>query len=60
MHKGNQILYNLIRNSEYWWNGIYEDVRNYIKNCSVCQSLHTVKHRKPVNLQIISNGPKDR
>ena len=47
MHKGEKSLYELIKQQDYWWCGIYEDVKNYIKNCEICQQLHKVKGRKP-------------
>ena len=26
-------LYEAIKNQDYWWVGIYEDVKNYLTNC---------------------------
>ena len=60
MHKGEKSLYELIKQQDYWWCGIYEDVKNYIKNCEICQQLHKVKGRKPQIKQIITKGPRER
>ena len=57
IHKGQKSLYLLIRNGNYWWYGIYEDVKDYIKKCSICQQLHKSVNRKPDIKQIISKGP---
>ena len=29
MHKGINILYNLVKESNFWWHSIYNDVNNY-------------------------------
>ena len=60
IHKGTQTLYESIKQSNFWWIGIYQDVKNYIKNCSICQQVHKLKARKPEVKQIISNCPKER
>ena len=60
IHKGQKSLYLLIRNGNYWWYGIYEDVKDYIKKCSICQQLHKSVNRKPDIKQIITKGPRER
>ena len=60
IHKGEKSLYELIKQQDYWWYGIYEDVQNYIKNCKICQQTHKMMGRKPQISQIISKGPRER
>ena len=59
-HKGINTLYNLIRESDFYWSGIYNDIVNYVNKCKICQATHTSKYKSPINLQIISNKPKER
>ena len=53
-------LYDAIKNQDYWRVGIYEDVKNYVINCEICQQLHKTKARKPQINQIITKGPRER
>ena len=39
---------------------MYEDVKDYVKNCSICQQLHKSVNKKPDIKQIISKGPRER
>ena len=56
IHKGMNSLYEAIINQDYWWVGIYEDVKNYVINCEICQQLHKTKARKSQINQIITKG----
>ena len=63
IYKGIKSLYLLIRDRNYWWYGMYEDVKEYVKNCSncsICQQIHKSVNKKPDIKQIISNGPRER
>lgn len=53
-------LYEAIINQDYWWVGIYEDVKNYVINCEICQQLHKTKARKSQINQIITKGSRER
>ena len=28
-HKGINVLYDIVKESKFWWNGIYDDIKNY-------------------------------
>jgi hypothetical protein len=60
IHKGIHSLYNLIKESEFWWYGIYENIKKYIKRCVIFQTIHKKKPKKPTIIQIFSNGPRER
>ncbi len=60
IHKGQNSLYELIKQENFWWCGIYDDVKEYVKNCPICQQLHKNVGRKPQVKQIISKGPRER
>ena len=60
IHKGITTLYKLILKQNFIWYGIYEDVKNYIKNCVICQETHKNIYKKPKIKSIISNYPKER
>ena len=60
LYKGVNILYNLIKENLFWWSTITKDVRNYGKNCTICQIMHNQKFKKPFNKQIITKIPRDR
>lgn len=38
---------------------MYNDIKNYINNCPICQAVHHTKHRKPEIKQIITYRPKE-
>ena len=57
IHKRAQTLYESIKQSNFWWVGIYQDAKNYVKNYSICQQVHKLKARKPKVKQIIVNCP---
>jgi len=59
-HRGYKTLYNLIKDDHFWWNNIYNDVYNFVKNCPICQSTHNQKKKKPVIMQIITTKPRER
>ena len=60
IHKGQNSLYELIKQENFWWCGIYEDVKEYIKRCPICQQIHKNVGRKPQIKQIITKGPRER
>ena len=60
IHKEVKSLYLLIRDGNYWWYGIYEDVKEYVKNCSIYQQIRKSVNKKTYIKQIISNGPRER
>ena len=60
IHKGQNSLYKLVKQENFWWCGIYEDVKEYIKNCPICQQIHKNVGRKPQIKQIITKGPRER
>ena len=60
IHKGQNSLYELVKQENFWWCGIYEDVKEYIKNCPICQQIHKNVGRKPQIKQIITKGPRER
>ena len=35
-HRGINTLYNLIKDQEFIWFGIFKDLKFYIKNCIIC------------------------
>ena len=47
IHKGQNSLYELIKQENFWWCGIYEDVKEYIKKCAIYQQIHKNIGRKP-------------
>ena len=60
IHKVQNSLYELIKQEIFWWCGIYEDVKEYVKNCPICQQIHKNVERKLQIKQIISKGPRER
>ena len=59
MHRGIGTLYQLIKNQNFCWYNIYNDIKDYIKSCYICQSIHQTKFRKSDIKQIIMNNPRD-
>jgi hypothetical protein len=60
IHKGITTLYKLILKQSFIWYGLYADVKNYIKNCVICQEMHKSIYKKPNIKSIINNYPKER
>ena len=58
-HRGYKTLYNLIKEEQFWWNNIYIDIYNYVKNCPICQSIHNQPKIKPETMQIITTKPRE-
>ena len=59
-HRGINTLYNLIKDQDFIWFGIFKDLKFYIKNCIICQQLHKNINKKSPVKQILSNAPKER
>ena len=45
-HKG-QVLSELVKKSDYWWYGIYQDIKNSANFCPLCQKKPKTKIIKP-------------
>ena len=45
-HKG-QPLSELVKKSDYWWYGVYQDVKNSVNFCPLCQKRAKTKMIKP-------------
>ncbi len=56
MQKGEKIVYEKIKQSDYWWCGIYEDFKNFIYNCEIFHKWHKKKSEKPQIKQIIKKA----
>ena len=48
-HKG-EILSELVKKSDYWWYGIYQDVKNSVNFCPLCKKKPKTKMMKPINI----------
>ena len=60
IHKGITTLYKLILKQNFIWYGIYADVKNYVKNCVICEETHRNIYKKLKIKSIISNYTKER
>ena len=60
VHRGIHTLHNLTLNNKFIWLGIYTDIKNFIKSCSICQKTRKIKTKKPIIKQIVINYPKER
>ena len=60
IHKGWNSLYELINQENFLWCGIYEDVKEYVINCPICQKIHKNFGKKPQIKQSISKGKEER
>ena len=49
-HQGFERTYASLRN-KYCWPSMYEDIRQYVRTCEVCQQSKRVFHVKPPSLQ---------
>ncbi len=47
IHKGQNSLYELIKQENFWWYGLYEDIKEYVKNNPISQQIHKNVGRKP-------------
>ena len=61
LHQGRDGTYYSIKEDNYDWVGMKNDVELYIKNCVDCAKMKsTEKSKKEKSITILSRGPKDR
>ena len=60
-HKG-EILSELVKKSDYWWYGIYQDVKNSVNFCPLCKKKPKTKMMKPrpfLNKNVVPSSSED-
>ena len=50
----------LLSESDYYWDGMYNDANKYVKACTICVQTHRNPIKKQKIKQIICNKPKER
>ena len=58
LHSSENFMLPKIKELGFWWNGVSEDVTNFIKSCVQC-STKPVKNKRPQFQMISSNFPKE-
>ena len=58
-HQGNTHIYCLIK-YQYYWKGMYKDIRKYIANCTLCHREKAKVQNYPLQMMEIPHRPFDK